>query len=166
MKRFFLALCAVCTIASTAFAQLPSVKVEDSNGAKFDTKSIADGKTPALVSFWSVTCKPCIQELDAISEALEDWLEEADFRVVAVSTDDVRFLAKSKALTEGHGWDMFTLLFDTNSEFKRAMNVVFTPQVFIIAPDGRIVYSHSGYNPGSEDELLKELKKISPAKKK
>ena len=150
---------------ATAFAQLPSVTVEDAKGMKFDTEKIADGKTPAVISFWSVTCKPCIQELDAINDALEDWQSEADFRVVAVSTDDVRFLAKAKALADGHAWGEFTLLYDVNSDFKRAMNVVYTPQVFIVSADGKIVYSHSGYNPGSEEQILQELKKLSPAKK-
>ena len=40
------------------------------------------------------------------------------------------------------------------------MNVVDTPQVFIIDKDGKIVYSHTGYTPGSEKELLKVLKTL------
>lgn len=47
-----------------------------------------------IISFWATTCKPCIRELDAINELLPDWLEEAKFRVVAVSTDDSRSTAK------------------------------------------------------------------------
>ena len=57
-------------------------------------------------------------------------------------------------------WDSFTLIFDPNSALKRAMNVVDTPQVFIIDKDGKIVYSHTGYTPGSEKELLKVLKTL------
>lgn len=165
MKKFVSVLFLAVLLNFSALAQLPSVMVEDAKGNKFDTEKIADGKTPAVISFWSVTCKPCIQELDAINDALEDWQSEASFRVIAVSTDDARFLAKAKALADGHAWSDFTLLYDVNSDFKRAMNVVFTPQVFIVSPDGKIVYSHSGYNPGSEDEILQELKKLSPAKK-
>ena len=91
---------------------------------------------------------------------LEDWQQEVGFRVVAISTDDVRHIAKAKALTRGHMWDSFTLIFDPNSALKRAMNVVDTPQVFIIDKDGKIVYSHTGYTPGSEKELLKVLKTL------
>ncbi|MDD6252705.1 MAG: peroxiredoxin family protein [Candidatus Cryptobacteroides sp.] len=159
MKKLIIAVL-LSVMQLTAFAQLPSVTVEDINGNRVNTKSIADGKTPAVILFWAVTCKPCIQELDAINEALDEWKDVADFRVIAISTDDTRFLAKAKALTEGHGWDGFTLLFDKNSDFKRAMNVVHTPQAFIVGPDGKIVYSHTGYNPGSEEKLLEELKKF------
>ena len=80
--------------------------------------------------------------------------------MIAISTDDVRHIAKAKALTRGHMWDGFTLLFDPNSNLKRAMNVVDTPQVFVIDKDGKIVYSHTGYTPGSENELLKTLKTL------
>ena len=93
-----------------------------------------------------------------INEQLPDWLEEANFRVVAVSTDDSRSTAKARALAEGHGWDDFIMLYDKNQEFMRAMNVSLTPQVYVVDADGKIVYSHTGYAPGSELELLKAIK--------
>lgn len=143
-----------------ASAQIPAVKVENAKGETVSTGSLVDGKTPMIISFWATTCKPCIQELDAINEALPDWLEEAEFRVVAVSTDDARFTAKARSLAQGRGWGDLTLLFDKNQEFMRAMNVTLTPQVYVVDKDGKIVYSHTGYSPGSENELLKKIKEL------
>lgn len=60
-----------------------------------------------IVSFWSTTCKPCIMELNAINDAMEEWLEEADFRVVAVSIDDTRSATKARSLVTGNGWNDF-----------------------------------------------------------
>ena len=160
MRRVFTFISVLLLVQIAAFAQLPSVIVGTSNGGKIDTAKLLDGKTPLVISFWSVTCKPCIQELDAINEALEDWQEEADFKVIAVSTDDTRFSSKAKALAEGHGWDGFTVVYDVNSDFKRAMNVVFTPHSFVLSPDGTIVHSQTGYNPGAEEEILSALKKL------
>lgn len=141
-----------------AMAQVPAVKVENHKGTAVDTRTLVDGKTPMIISFWSTTCKPCILELDTINELLPDWLEEADFRVVAVSVDDARFNAKARSLAQGRGWSDFTLLFDKNQELMRAMNVTLTPQVFIADKDGKIVYSHTGYTPGSEAGLLEIIK--------
>ena len=166
MKRFILLLTVLCTLQISSFAQLPSVSVETLSGEKIDVSTLVDGKTPLVISFWSVTCKPCIQELDAINEALEEWQEEANFKIVAVSTDDTRFAAKARAFTEAHGWDAFTLLFDINSDFKRAMNVNVKPQVFIVSADGKLEWSHTGYTTGSEEEILRQLKKLSPVRKK
>lgn len=147
-------------ISSAAMAQIPSVKVEDGKGKVINTADLVDGKTPMIISFWAVTCKPCIRELDAINDVYLDWIEEANFRVVAVSTDDARFTAQARSLAEGHGWSDYTLLYDKNGDFKRAMNVQFTPQVYVVDKDGKIVYSHTGYTPGGENELFEVIKKL------
>lgn len=158
MKHLLLLVALLCAFSVSALAQIPSVKVENFKGEVVDASTMVDGKTPMIISFWSTICKPCIRELDAINELLPDWAEEANFRVVAVSTDDNRFLAKAKALTQGHGWSDFVLLFDKNQELMRAMNVTLTPQVFVVDASGKIIYSHTGYTPGSEEELLKVIK--------
>ena len=147
-------------ISTLAFAQVPSVKVENSKGEAFDTKSLVEVAKPMIVSFWSTSCKPCIRELDAIYDALPDWKEEADFQVVAVSTDDSRLLAKAKSFAEGRGWgEDFLLLFDKNQDFMRAMNVSQVPHVFVLDSKGKIVYSHTSYLPGNEAELFQAIKK-------
>ena len=149
-------------ISLAAYAQVPSVTVENIKGEAFDTKTLLEEGTPMIVSFWSTTCKPCIMELDAVYDAYPDWSEEVDFRVVAVATDDSRMLAKAKSFAEGRGWsEDFILLFDKNKDFMRAMNVSVVPHVFVIDGKGKVVYSHTSYTPGAELELLKAIKECS-----
>ena len=147
-------------LSISSFAQMPSVKVDNVKGEQINTSSLLDDGKPMIVSFWSCTCKPCIMELDAINENFPDWIEEADFKVVAVSTDDARFTAKARSFAAGRGWSDFVQLYDKNQELMRAMNVTVTPQVFVLDGQGKIVYSHTGYVPGSEEELIKAIKKI------
>lgn len=159
MKNILIA--AACLLTSlVSMAQVPSVKVENFKGEAYNTSSVLKEGVPVIISFWATTCKPCIRELDAINDALPDWQDEAKFKVVAVSTDDNRFTAKARSLVTGHGWDDFTVLFDKNQEFMRAMNVTVTPQVFVVDAKGKVVYSHIGYVPGDEDELIKAIKKL------
>ena len=147
-------------ISALVFAQVPSVKVENSKGESFDTKSLLQSGKPMIVSFWSTSCKPCIRELDAIYDALPDWKESVDFNVVAVSTDDSRLLAKARSFAEGRGWgEDYILLFDKNQDFMRAMNVSQVPHVFVFDAKGKIVYSHTSYLPGNEIELFEAIKK-------
>ena len=146
--------------STLAFAQVPSVKMENAKGETFDTKSLVSSGKPMIVSFWSTSCKPCIRELDAIYDALPDWKDEADFNVVAVSTDDSRLLAKARSFAEGRGWgEDFILLFDMNQDFMRAMNVSQVPHVFVLDSKGKVVYSHTSYLPGNEVELIEAVKK-------
>ena len=68
--------------------------------------------------------------------------------------------ANAKAKAASLGWD-FTCVYDTNQELKRAMNVSLTPQSFIVDADGNIVFSHSGYTPGSEELLFDKILEIA-----
>jgi peroxiredoxin len=92
-------------------------------------------------------------------------MEEADFKVVAVSTDDSRLLAKARSFAEGRGWgEEYILLFDKNQDFMRAMNVSVVPHVFVVDAAGKVVYSHTSYVPGNELELFEAIKKCSGKK--
>lgn len=162
MRKIVLILTLLLSAVVVSMAQVPSVTVENTKGEAVNTRSLLDAGTPMIVSFWSTSCKPCIRELDAVYDALPDWLEEADFRVVAVSTDDSRLLAKAKSFSEGRGWgEDFILLFDKNQDFMRAMNVSVVPHVFVVDGKGKIVYSHTSYVPGNELELFQAIKKCS-----
>lgn len=138
---------------------LPDVKVENQEGKVISIQDLVDG-TPMIISFWSTTCKPCIMELNAINESLYDWLEEVDMKVVAVSVDDARTVSRARAMTQGQGWDDYVCVYDKNQDLKRAMNVSLTPHTFVVDGKGNIVASHSGYTPGSEQELFEEIKAL------
>ena len=155
-----IALLALSVASYNVSAQtLPDVKVENAQGKEIRVRSLLTGK-PLIISYWSIACKPCIQELNAINDAIEEWREEADFEVIAVSVDDVRMQANAKAKAASLGWD-FTCVYDTNQELKRTMNVSLTPQSFIVDADGNIVFSHSGYTPGSEELLFDKILEIA-----
>lgn len=157
-KLLFLILAVILGVSASA-QSLPDVKVENQDGKVVSIKSLVKG-APTIISFWSTTCKPCIMELNAINENLEDWLEKKEFNVVAVSVDDARTLSRARAMTKGQGWYDFICVYDKNQDLMRAMNVYLTPHVFIVDSKGNIVYSHSGYTPGSEHELFEKIKAL------
>ena len=159
MKKLLFLMLAVMVGVGASAQSLPDVKIENQEGKVISTKSLADGN-PMIISFWSTTCKPCIMELNAINDNLYDWLEEVDMKVVAISVDDARTVSRARAMTKGQGWDDYVCLYDKNQDFKRAMNVSLTPHTFIVDGKGNIVYSHSGYTPGSEQELFEKIKAL------
>ena len=159
MKKLMFLMLALFVGVSASAQTLPDVKVENQEGKVISIRDVVDG-TPMIISFWSTTCKPCIMELNAINESLYEWLDEVDMKVVAVSVDDARTLSRARAMTQGQGWDDYTCLYDKNQDLKRAMKVSLTPHTFIVDGKGNIVYSHSGYTPGSEQELFEKIKKL------
>ena len=162
MKRILLLVVAFCMpfIMWAQRGSLPNVEVKDIDGNPISVQSIMEDGVPVILSFWYTTCKPCLQELGAVNDAYVDWIEEAEFKVVAVSTDDSRSSAKVKPMVNGRGWSDFTILLDENGDLKRAMNVQTQPTVFILDREGNIVYTHTGYTPGSEEELFDQILKL------
>ena len=149
-------------IGASALAQdnksdLPRVDIKDLTGKTINTSSLLDGDSPVILSFWATWCSPCIKELDAISENLEDWQDETDVRVIAISIDDSRTSMRVHPLADGRGWE-FDVYLDSNGDLKRAMNVVNPPHTFVINTMGEIVYQHTAYAEGDEEELFEQVK--------
>ena len=155
LRAIFCAVSFLCLASLLGAQGLPDVKVENANGEIVSIRSIVKDK-PVIIAYWSIACKPCIQELNAINDSMEEWREEIDFEVIAVSVDDVRMKTRAKAMAASAEWD-FLCVYDENQELKRAMNVSLTPQSFIVDSNCKVVHSHSGYTPGSEQDLFEKM---------
>lgn len=138
-------------------SDLPKVDIKDLTGKTINTSSLLDGDVPVILSFWATWCSPCIKELDAISDNLEDWQDETDVRVIAISIDDSRTSMRVVPLANGRGWE-FDVYLDSNGDFKRAMNVVNPPHTFVINTKGEIIYQYTAYAEGDEEELFEQVK--------
>ena len=141
--------------------QIPSVTLQDGAGKPVTTASLVDGKTPFVVSIWMTTCKPCLKELDTLAEELPDWDASFPLRIYAVSMDDSRSLQRAVALAQGRDWEGITALYDVNADLRRALNVSSVPQVFVYDKNGKLFWTHIGYRPGDEQELLDQVVKCA-----
>ena len=156
-KWILAALAAFLTLGLGA-QNLPAAKLTDAAGKTVNTSSLSDGKTPFVVTFWASWCKPCQKELAALTEIAPDWEGDFPLRIYAVSVDDSRGLARAKAMAASGGWPA-TVLYDTNQDLMRALNISSIPHVFVYDKNGKQVYSHVGYIPGDEENLLQEVLK-------
>jgi len=159
MKKLFLSVMTLLFVVTVSVAQISSVQIKTVDGKPFNTKEIkSDG--PIIIDFWATWCKPCVKELNAISENYDDWVEETGVRIYAVSVDNSRTSARVAPFVNSNEWE-FTVLLDPNSDFKRAMNVVNVPHVFVFNKKGELVEQHTAYNEGDEEHLLELLKKLA-----
>ncbi|NQW31055.1 MAG: TlpA family protein disulfide reductase [Ignavibacteria bacterium] len=139
-------------------ASLPSVKIKDINGNLINTADLGRDGKPVVLSFWATWCKPCLQELQTYHGLYEDWVKELGVNIYAISIDDSRNALKVPGFAKGRNWK-FPVLLDMNQEFKRAMNVNNVPHTFIIM-NGKVVWTHSAFAPGDEEDVEAELRKL------
>ncbi|MFZ4544383.1 MAG: TlpA family protein disulfide reductase [Saprospiraceae bacterium] len=143
--------------AQTAF---PSIPLKTLDGHTVNAQDLCKTGKITVVSFWATWCSPCKKELDTVNEVYEEWQKKYDMEVVAITIDDARAITKVKPMVESKGWT-FRVLSDVNSDLKRALNFPSVPQTFLLNKEGKIVYSHSGYIPGDEEDLEKHIKEIA-----
>lgn len=146
-------------IAFNASAQLPSINLKDINGNTVNTATINNNGKPFIVSFFATWCKPCMRELRSIAEVYPDWQDETGVKVVLVSIDEAQNSNKVKPLVDAEGWE-FEVLLDVNSELYNALGLQMVPHVIICDGVGNVVYSHSGYTDGGEEQLIEIVRTL------
>ncbi|MFT4781051.1 MAG: thiol-disulfide isomerase/thioredoxin [Psychroserpens sp.] len=148
-------------ITSLSFSQdvLPSMQIKSLDGQSIQLEDISKNDQLVVVSLWATWCVPCKNELDAISEVYDDWIDETNVKLYAISVDDSRTVKRVKPLVSGKGWD-YEILLDTNSDLKRQLNAPTIPLTLLVK-NNKILYRHSGYTPGAEDELYEKIKEFS-----
>lgn len=147
----------LCFSVSTIFAQdaVPATAVKTLAGEKVVITDVIDSEKITILSFWATWCKPCKLELDNFADYYEDWQEDYNVEIIAITIDDARQLRKVQPLVDTKQWE-YTVLSDVNRDLHKALGGVDIPFT-VIVKDGKIIYSHSGYKLGDEEELDEKL---------
>lgn len=139
--------------------KIPSLSLNDIYGKKIDVADYGTNGKITVLSFWATWCSPCKKELNNISYMYEDWQDDYDMELVAISIDDVRNISKVKTYVDGQAWE-YDVLLDTNEDLKRMMNFQTVPYTVLVDQQGIIVYTHSGYVEGDEYILEDHIKEL------
>lgn len=164
MKKQILTFLAIVIATAFCFSQdsrnLPNVKVKTLQGDAFNISELDNDGGPIVISFWATWCKPCKKELNNIAEVYEDWQEETGVKLVAVSIDDSRSMAKVAPYVNSTDWE-YEVFLDSNSDLKRAMGVSTVPHTFLLNGKKEIVWQHRGYVEGDEEKLYEKIVELT-----
>lgn len=162
MKKLIIALFALAmgTGLMAQNAKMPqNITLKNVDGQPVQSSIIQNDGKPVIISFWATWCKPCNRELNTIKEVYEEWQEETGVKLVAISIDDARSASRVKPHVDGNDWS-YEVYLDQNSDLKRAMGVVNVPHTFILNGEGDIVWQHTGYQDGGEEELIEKVREL------
>jgi len=134
--------------AGTAF-EAPDFTVRDREGNDW-TLSEHRGKTLVL-NFWSITCRPCIEEMPMLETLAHLVSERDDVEVVAISTDS-GWAEVSPVLQDE---PRVTHLFDPDKTVVSALyGTDLYPETWIVDPEGRVRLRYDGARDWSKALVL------------
>lgn len=163
--RHLLALLVIAILPLLAKAQtrIPSATVQTLDGKRVDAKNFSNNGQPMIINFWATWCAPCKRELSAIANKYDDWQAKTGVKLIAVSIDDARSMARVAPYVNGQDWD-YEVYLDPNGDLKRALNVNNVPHTFLVNGAGEIVWQHNNYEPGDENELFRKVLEVAGKK--
>jgi peroxiredoxin len=127
-------------LAPAALKTAPDIGLMTLDGKELQLASL-HGR-PVLVTFWATTCNSCVSEIPHLI-GLYDELAPQGLEIIGIAMDydpPNRVLALRKARNIP-----YPVALDIQADAARAFgNVRLTPTSFLIGPDGRITYQHTG----------------------
>lgn len=162
-STLFLTLFLAFALVGKAQQRLPSTTVQTMEGKKVDSRTFSNDGKPIIINFWATWCAPCKKELSAIAEKYADWQARTGVKLIAISIDDARSMARVKPYVAGQDWE-YEVYLDPNGDLKRALNVNNVPHTFLVNGAGEIVWQHNNYEPGDENELFQQVLKLTGKK--
>ncbi len=155
--------CAGAGQTNTQKSSLPekgsfSLVLDTVEGDVFNFNDIR-GKKHLLVAFWATWCEPCKTELRKLSEMYPDYSEKVEF--VAVSIDTEESLDRVDMFVIENNIP-FPVLIDPAGNAVASMipGGETVPYTILVSKSGEIVARHTGYRPGEEKIIKREIEKL------
>ena len=158
MRRMILVILCLMAAGPVFFAaDVPNFSLKSLDGS---TYRLSDdlGKKIIILDFWATWCEPCKKFMKRLQEIQDKY---PGVTVVAISVDDSSAYTKVSQYIRGKGFK-FTVLLDPDSQVAKVLNPELKiPFTVIIDQAGAIAYTHTGYTPGDEQEVIKKIESLT-----
>jgi len=145
----------VFALALLAADAMPDFRLPDMTGKNVSLNDLL-GKGPVLIDFWADYCNPCKVAMPYLHELAETY---DSLTVVLISIDAPKSQSKAKNYLKGKNYN-FVTLFDSEKTLAKKLSVSNPPHTFIIDANGEIVYTHLGFEPGTEKQYEHHIRTL------
>jgi cytochrome c biogenesis protein CcmG/thiol:disulfide interchange protein DsbE len=157
LRLFVLLALLLAGVVTAGAAETAAFRLRDLNGQTVDLADLC-AKGPVLLSFWATYCEPCKKEIPHLIE-LQKQFEAQKLQLALIAVDSPRSQKQIKPYVTGKGWTVPVLL-DANGQVMKKLKGGNPPYTMLVNAKGEVLYSHSGYKPGDEKALGKELARL------
>ena len=141
-------------ILNQADSETNKVKLTDLNNKPIDLGQYR-GKT-LFINFWATWCKPCLLEMPSIEKA-QGILKNKNIVFLFASDESSEEIERFKA---GHDYDFNYVRYENPEE----LNITGLPTTFIFSPQGKLVFSETGYQQWDNQNNINKILKIAESK--
>ncbi len=152
---FLLTMLAFSTIAWAVGEMAVDFSLQDLEG-RAQRLSEQKGKV-VLLSFWMTWCAPCKVEIPHLVRLYNQYKDQG-FVVWGITGDAPSDLPKVRSLVRAYSMT-YPVLLDQDSRVNNLYNPRSDyPMSVLVNKEGRVVWSHIGFQPGDEVEIEKQIK--------
>jgi thiol-disulfide isomerase/thioredoxin len=146
MRTRILFLILLCSIQLQA-AHAPSFPATLMDGSRTTLEEMLPKDKVMLISFWATWCVPCLQELSMLSTQMQSQKIPVKVITVNVDTSETKSQVRStvERLKKDAGFAFDVVLDPTHAIFSKYQPTAALPFSVLVASDGSILESFSGY---------------------
>ena len=153
IKQAFIIILILITNIELGNSQITNHAVQDTNNADFVLQEFIDPEKYTLLAFWAEWCTPCIWELNSWEEYTENWIQNDDINLIAISIDDIENRDSAIVMWNENEWKG-ELLF-TNQSFS-------IPRYFLYDKNENLIVQKTGFTYGNELVLDSIICSLNP----
>jgi peroxiredoxin len=144
---------------------IPAFKGRSLSGEEIDVGALI-GKKVLVLSFWSIYCKPCVEEISSLIR-LQEQVGSDKLEVIGVNADSDLGLARIRTFV-GRFEEFekrkinYSLIFDEGGAISKQLGVGFLPTVLSVNLKGQVEKIFMGFEEKSESEIFAGIRSLLP----
>ena len=144
---------------------IPAFKGRLISGEEIDVGALI-GKKVIVLAFWSIYCKPCVEEISSLIR-LQEQSGGADLEVIGVNGDTEVGLPRVRTfMSRFEEFEKrkinYPIIFDENSVISKLLGVGFLPTVLSVNLKGQVERIFMGFEEKSEQEIFAGIRRLLP----
>lgn len=139
--------------------ELIDIQVTQTDGHTVPLSTIIPKDKNYIISIMASWCAPCRTELNAFQKVADEWAQELNTEIVAISIEKPSDTHKLISLVKKQNWTM-QVVHDKMAYTSKELEVFDIPHTYLVNQAGEIVYHTEGYTSNLISQYKAEIEKL------